>query len=131
MLDASRAVNTVASLLDVKQRADFFAQNLVDQERLRKQHANQRARKMLSLVEARNRKQQLSFGPDDIAVPAFTGRKVLRRRAHRGDRPVHRLALLLQRLGDEGRRALPSSRIPPRARPRATSTTMRRSSWRS
>ncbi|HKO91149.1 MAG TPA: vitamin B12 dependent-methionine synthase activation domain-containing protein, partial [Polyangiaceae bacterium] len=48
-----------------------------DQERLRKQHENQRARKLLSIHQAREQRQTLAFGKDQIAVPAFLGRKVL------------------------------------------------------
>ena len=77
VLDASRAVNTVASLLDEKQRAAFFAQNLADQARLRTQHENQRSRKMLSLVEARERRKRLAFDERTACVPAFVGRKLL------------------------------------------------------
>jgi 5-methyltetrahydrofolate--homocysteine methyltransferase len=77
VLDASRAVNTVASLLDEKQRAAFFAQNIADQERLRKQHENQRARKLLSIAEARARKKRFAFDAEQIAKPAFLGRRVL------------------------------------------------------
>jgi 5-methyltetrahydrofolate--homocysteine methyltransferase len=77
VLDASRAVNTVATLLDEKKRAQFFVDNLADQERLRKQHETQRARKMLSIHEARARKKQLPFSQEQSRRPAFLGRKLI------------------------------------------------------
>jgi 5-methyltetrahydrofolate--homocysteine methyltransferase len=77
VLDASRAVNTVASLLDQKQRPAFFTSNVADQERLRKQHENQRARKLLSIVEARERRKRFAFGAEQLTKPAFVGRRVL------------------------------------------------------
>jgi 5-methyltetrahydrofolate--homocysteine methyltransferase len=77
VLDASRAVNTVASLLDPKQRPAFDTENRKEQERLRKQHANKREQRLLSLDEARGRKRKLAFTPDTIATPSFLGRRVV------------------------------------------------------
>jgi len=77
VLDASRAVNTVASLIDPKQRPDFATANRVEQERLRVQHANQRERKLLPLSDARARKHVLPFTSAEVAKPAFTGLKVI------------------------------------------------------
>ncbi|HEX5661442.1 MAG TPA: methionine synthase [Polyangiales bacterium] len=73
VLDASRAVNTVASLLDKKQRGGFDAENRATQERLRQQHARTRDKKLLSLNEARERRQKVGFKPSDINKPAFLG----------------------------------------------------------
>ncbi len=77
VLDASRAVNTVASLIDPKQRPNFAQANRVEQERLRVQHANQRERKLLPLAEARARRHKLPFTAAEVSVPAFTGRKLI------------------------------------------------------
>jgi 5-methyltetrahydrofolate--homocysteine methyltransferase len=77
VLDASRAVGTVASLIDEKKRTRFDGENRKEQERLRAHHAQQIERKMLSLSEARARRQALSFTAADVPKPAFTGRKVL------------------------------------------------------
>ncbi|HEY6882357.1 MAG TPA: methionine synthase, partial [Polyangiales bacterium] len=73
VLDASRAVNTVASLLDAKQRKGFDADNRATQERLRQQHARTRDKKLLTLAEARERRQKVGFKPSDIHKPAFLG----------------------------------------------------------
>jgi 5-methyltetrahydrofolate--homocysteine methyltransferase len=77
VLDASRAVNTVASLLDPKQRPAFDLENRNEQDRQRTQHARQRERKVLPLSEARARRHKLPFGPAEIAEPSFVGRQQL------------------------------------------------------
>jgi 5-methyltetrahydrofolate--homocysteine methyltransferase len=77
VLDASRAVNTVASLLDVKQRPGFNSENRATQQRLREQFARTRERKLLSLSEARERRHKVGFKPSDIAKPSFLGVRVL------------------------------------------------------
>jgi 5-methyltetrahydrofolate--homocysteine methyltransferase len=79
VLDASRAVNTVASLIDPKQRTGFAAQNAEDQERQRKQHAARRERPMLAIEVARNRAPKLPFDSAHVAVPSFTGLRKLER----------------------------------------------------
>jgi 5-methyltetrahydrofolate--homocysteine methyltransferase len=77
VLDASRAVNTVASLLDPKQRPAFDSENRIEQERQRTQHARSRERKLLSISEARARRHKLPFGPTEIARPSFLGPRVI------------------------------------------------------
>ncbi|MBX7157533.1 MAG: methionine synthase [Verrucomicrobiae bacterium] len=54
VLDASRAVGVVSSLLNPEQRKKFFAENQANQEKIRQQHAqNQTQTTLLSLEEAR------------------------------------------------------------------------------
>jgi 5-methyltetrahydrofolate--homocysteine methyltransferase len=77
VLDASRAVNVVSSLLDPKQRAAFDGDNRAEQERLRQLFANKQQKPMIDLELARRSKAQLSFGPDAVAKPEFVGRRVL------------------------------------------------------
>jgi 5-methyltetrahydrofolate--homocysteine methyltransferase len=77
VLDASRAVNTVASLLDPKQRPAFAEANRVEQERLRTHHAQQMQRKMLSFPEACARRSPTAFAADKRTTPAFLGRKIV------------------------------------------------------
>jgi 5-methyltetrahydrofolate--homocysteine methyltransferase len=79
VLDASRAVNTVASLLDPKQRPGFASANAEDQERQRRQHAARRERPVLAIEVARARAPKLPFDAAHIAVPAFTGLRKLER----------------------------------------------------
>ncbi|MEY4510138.1 MAG: hypothetical protein RLZZ450_2260 [Pseudomonadota bacterium] len=85
VLDASRAVNTVASLLDPKQRPTFDSDNRIEQERQRAQHARSRERKLLPIGEARARRHKLPFGPAEIARPSFFGLRFL------DDKPLEEL----------------------------------------
>ncbi len=74
VLDASRAVPVVSSLLSTDGRADFVAKNAADQQALRERFAGSAA-KLVSLDEARANAPKLGFS--DIAKPEFTGVRVL------------------------------------------------------
>jgi 5-methyltetrahydrofolate--homocysteine methyltransferase len=79
VLDASRAVGTVAALLDPRQRADFDAANLAEHARLRQAHADKSRAPLLALDEARRRKPRLEFtGAARPPAPPFLGRRELR-----------------------------------------------------
>jgi 5-methyltetrahydrofolate--homocysteine methyltransferase len=78
VLDASRAVGVVGSLISEDQRAGYVAQNAQDQEAARAQHAGkQNKQKMLPLAEARARRTPIDWSTTEIAVPSFTGVRVL------------------------------------------------------
>ena len=74
VLDASRAVPVVSSLLSTTGRADFVAKNATDQESLRQQHAGSAA-KLVSIEEARLKAPKLEFS--DLPQPEFSGVRVL------------------------------------------------------
>ena len=74
VLDASRAVPVVSSLLSTDGLADFVAKNATDQEALRQHHAGN-ASALVSIEEARAKAPKLDFS--DIAKPEFTGVRVL------------------------------------------------------
>jgi 5-methyltetrahydrofolate--homocysteine methyltransferase len=76
VLDASRVVAVVSSLLDPVRRADFDAENRTAQEELRRQHAERQRKPLLPLEEARANRQQVDFelGRD---APSFTGVRVV------------------------------------------------------
>ncbi len=71
VLDASRVVGVVQSLLDPSRAAELEAGNRVEQQRLREQHEARRSQPMLSVDAARRNPETPSF--DGIPVPAFTG----------------------------------------------------------
>ena len=73
VLDASRAVATVASLLDDKQLADFDRKNREEQEALRELHGGRRVKQVLPFAEAQANRLKIE----------------LAHRGHRGAR-VHR-----------------------------------------
>ena len=74
VLDASRAVPVVSSLLSTDGLADFVAKNATDQEALRQHHAGN-ASVLVSIDEARAKAPKLDF--TGIAKPEFTGVRVL------------------------------------------------------
>ena len=74
VLDASRAVPVVSSLISKEQRPAFAAQIREEYDRVRAQHAGQAA-KLLSLEAARANAPKLKF--DDLPKPEFTGVRVL------------------------------------------------------
>jgi len=71
VLDASRVVDVVSSLLDPQRRAELDVQNRELQERLRLQHAEKVKRPLLPLPEARANRARLPF--DDLPAPPFVG----------------------------------------------------------
>jgi 5-methyltetrahydrofolate--homocysteine methyltransferase len=76
VLDASRAVGVVGKLASPEMKPAFDEQNRQEQEKSRQQHSGQRV-KLLSLEEARRRRPQFDFKPEEIAVPEFTGARAL------------------------------------------------------
>ena len=98
VLDASRVVGVVSDLLDPERRARLDIENRADQERLRDLHA-EKERKPLLPFERRAREPV----PRRVRRPAGAG-------VHRpplvqpdlATARVHRLAVLLPRVGAEG-----------------------------
>jgi 5-methyltetrahydrofolate--homocysteine methyltransferase len=76
VLDASRAVPVTTSLLSDEGKAEFVAQHRADYEALRKAHAAPR-QAVVSLDTARARRTPIEWRAADLAVPAFTGVRVL------------------------------------------------------
>jgi len=78
VLDASRAVGVVSSLISPELRPAYAAQIASEQEEARVVFANKRNQKtMLSLESARALRTPIVWKEEDIAVPASTGIKVL------------------------------------------------------
>jgi len=75
VIDASRVVGVVSSLLDPVRAAELDRENRDDQERLRDQYAEKERRPLLSLPEARANREKLAF--DELAVPAFSGTRLV------------------------------------------------------
>jgi 5-methyltetrahydrofolate--homocysteine methyltransferase len=71
VLDASRVVGVVRSLLDPVRVTELDQANRAEQQRLREQHESRRRQPLLSLDAARRNREQLSF--DGSMSPAFTG----------------------------------------------------------
>jgi 5-methyltetrahydrofolate--homocysteine methyltransferase len=78
VLDASRAVGIVGALLSDGQRAEFIENNRLEHERARVAHERKKpAKPLLSLAESRKRHFATDWKNVDIAVPNFTGLKVI------------------------------------------------------
>ena len=71
VLDASRVVGVVSSLLDPTRRATLDTDNRAAQAVLREQHAERQRKPLLPIGEARLNKHAVAF--DDLATPSFTG----------------------------------------------------------
>ncbi len=75
VLDASRVVATVSSLLDPQRAVDFDRENRRLQDRLREKHAERERKPLLALAAARANADRVSFA--DLPVPPFTGARVV------------------------------------------------------
>ncbi|WP_035348901.1 methionine synthase [Edaphobacter aggregans] len=76
VLDASRAVPVTTSLLSEEGKQEFVAQHQAEYEALRKAHAAPR-QTVVPLETARARRTPIEWRAEDLAVPAFTGVRVL------------------------------------------------------
>ncbi|MES1254830.1 MAG: vitamin B12 dependent-methionine synthase activation domain-containing protein, partial [Acidobacteriota bacterium] len=77
VLDASRVVDVVASLLSEDRRTAFDAENRTRQARLREQHAARRERPLLSYEAALGNRPKTDWARASLVTPAFWGRRVL------------------------------------------------------
>jgi 5-methyltetrahydrofolate--homocysteine methyltransferase len=75
VLDASRVVGVVSSLLDPERRVRLDIENRADQDRLRDLHAEKERKPLLPLARARENRHRVSF--DDLPAPEFTGRRLV------------------------------------------------------
>ena len=76
ILDASRAVPVTTSLLSEENKPAFVAEHRSNYEALRKAHAAPR-QQVVPLDVARSRRTPIAWRSEDIAVPQFTGIRVL------------------------------------------------------
>jgi 5-methyltetrahydrofolate--homocysteine methyltransferase len=76
ILDASRAVPVATSLLSDENKAQFVARYREEYEAVRKTHAAPR-QQVVSLEAARARRTPIEWRAEDLAVPEFTGIRVL------------------------------------------------------
>jgi 5-methyltetrahydrofolate--homocysteine methyltransferase len=77
VIDASRAVPVVGALSNPEARRGLDEKNRAEQAEMREQFANRSAAQLLAYEEAVRRKLHIPWDPTQIAVPEFTGRKVL------------------------------------------------------
>ncbi len=77
VLDASRAVPVTTSLLSDDGKSAFVAQHRADYEALRKAHSAPRLQ-VVSLEAARAKRTPIEWRAQDLPVPEFTGKRVLK-----------------------------------------------------
>jgi 5-methyltetrahydrofolate--homocysteine methyltransferase len=77
VVDASRAVGVVGSLLNSELKPAFTEQLAADYDKARAQHAEQKAKPLLSIEEARRRRPAFDWKKADLPKPEFTGLRVL------------------------------------------------------
>jgi len=77
VLDASRVVDVVSSLLSDDRRAPFEEENRALQERLREQHGARRERPLLSYASALANRLPIDWTRETLPEPVFDGRRVL------------------------------------------------------
>ena len=75
VLDASRVVGVVSSLLDPVRKETLDAENRELQERLREQHAEKERKPLLTIDEARANSERVPF--DDLPQPPSVGSKAV------------------------------------------------------
>ncbi len=76
ILDASRAVPVTTSLLSEDGREDFIARHRAEYESLRNAHSAPK-QSVLPIDTARARRTPITWRPEDLPTPAFTGVRVL------------------------------------------------------
>jgi 5-methyltetrahydrofolate--homocysteine methyltransferase len=77
VLDASRAVGVVASLLDPRERDTFDQANRDEHERLRAVFGRRRETALVPYDMALAHRLKIDWHPTDISIPSFTGRRLL------------------------------------------------------
>jgi 5-methyltetrahydrofolate--homocysteine methyltransferase len=77
VVDASRAVDVVTSLITPDQRGAFLEANRSEHERIRAQHAALKRRPLLTIADARAHRPVFEWAADAIATPAFTGARLI------------------------------------------------------
>jgi 5-methyltetrahydrofolate--homocysteine methyltransferase len=77
VLDASRVIGVVNSLLDPVRRSTLDGENRAEQDRLRALHAERERKPLLPLRAARERRTPIAWHAEDLAVPAFLGTRLV------------------------------------------------------
>src|SRR5436190_1710413 len=89
VLDASRAVGVVSTLLNEESKAAFEKQTRADYERLREEHASKsREKKLISLADARANRTPIDWTSYTPPKPGFVGRRAYSSEAGSADTNV-------------------------------------------
>ncbi len=77
VLDASRAVPVVQSLLDPKQHDKFMEKTRAEQARMVEIHGGKKRRPLVPIETARERRAKIEWKQEDLAKPSFIGRRLV------------------------------------------------------
>ena len=77
VLDASRAVDVVSSLLSDRQRDAFVSGTRAEQAKVREKYAGRRERPILTLAEARANHLKTDWDNLEVPAPWFVGRRII------------------------------------------------------
>jgi 5-methyltetrahydrofolate--homocysteine methyltransferase len=77
VLDASRVVGVVSTLLEPERKSVLVADTEADQERLRELHGEKTRKPLLALDAARANRTPVEWRAEDLPEPPFTGTKVV------------------------------------------------------
>ncbi len=77
VLDASRVVNVVSSLLSPERSSEFDDKNRSAQEKSRQLFAHRQNRQLISIDMAREHGAPIQWSPENIPEPEFRGRRVV------------------------------------------------------
>jgi len=77
VLDASRAVGVVSSLMSPDQKSAFAEKTRLDQEQARQAYQDRGPKVLLTLEQARARRPSIDWKAADIHAPVFTGVRTL------------------------------------------------------
>ena len=79
VLDASRAVGVVSSLLDAERKKTFLEANREEQSKLRELFAQKTKKELVPYAEANAAPQKITWRAEDVTAPEFTGVRKLRK----------------------------------------------------
>ena len=77
VLDASRAVGVVGSLVNADLRADFAKKIRTDYDQIRQTHQDRGSKSLWTLAQVRANRFQSNWAEVNIPIPAFTGTKIM------------------------------------------------------
>jgi 5-methyltetrahydrofolate--homocysteine methyltransferase len=77
VLDASRTVGVISSLLNKDRREAYELKNRETQAQLREMYEQRRKTPLVSIDQARLRKADIEWRAEDVSTPSFLGRRVI------------------------------------------------------
>ena len=77
VIDATRVVGVVSSLLDPERKAELDVKNRELQESLRVQHAERERTPLLPYRKAIEHRTRIDWRPEDVPTPSFTGTRIV------------------------------------------------------